>query len=190
MKSPLSRVSTSQLRILLARKVQPDSPHPFAERGFKLLSPSNIQGEAAAFRHFPNLPIISEGQRVRQLRFHVLFEKLAMPALPEHKVHIDTLPAGTPAAIAQPFAAAMGRRKRRAAFAADLASVTLPNRRSPFPAHEGIITPISLFVRQRVRAAHLIFTDRHSLGTAGAGLRHQVVCGCRAKPCSLPARKG
>jgi len=27
-------------------------------------------------------------------------EKLAMPALPEHKVHIDTLVAGTPAAIA------------------------------------------------------------------------------------------
>ena len=58
-----------------------------------------------------------------------------MPALPDHEVHIDTLPGGTAAAIAQPFAAPMGRRKRRAAFAADLARITLPNRRSPFAAH-------------------------------------------------------
>ena len=59
-----------------------------------------------------------------------------MPALPEHEVHIDTLPGGTAAAIAQPLAASMGRRKRRAAFAANLATVTLPNCRSPFAAHE------------------------------------------------------
>jgi hypothetical protein len=50
-----------------------------------------------------------------------------MPALPEHEVHIDTLPGGTVTAIAQSFAASMGRQKRRAAFAADLAVVTLPN---------------------------------------------------------------
>ena len=57
-------------------KIQPDSAHSFAERGLKLLSPSNIQCEAAAFRHFPNLLIISEGQRARQRRLHVIFEKL------------------------------------------------------------------------------------------------------------------
>jgi len=112
---------------LLWRKIQPDSAHAFAECGFKLLSPSNIQCTATAFRHFPNLLIISKGQRARQWRLHVIFEKLAMPALPEHEVHIDTLRGGAIAAITQPFAASMGRRKRRAAFAADLASVTLPN---------------------------------------------------------------
>src|SRR6516165_4043399 len=135
--SSLTSVLAPQLRILLWRKIQPDSAHSFAERGFKLLSPSNIQGEATAFRHFPNLLITSEGQRARQRRLHVIFEKLAMPALPEHEVHKDTLPGGTAAAIAQPFAAPMGRRKRRTAFAADLAGVTLTNRRSPFAAHEG-----------------------------------------------------
>ena len=62
---PLSRVSTPQLRILLWRKIQPDSPYPFSERGLKLLSPSNIQCAATAFCHFPNLLIISEGQRAK-----------------------------------------------------------------------------------------------------------------------------
>src|SRR5215469_7201950 len=109
-KSPLSRVSTPQLRILLWRKIQPDSAHSFAERGFKLLSPSNIQCKASTFRHFPNLLIISEGQGARQRCLHVIFEKLAMPALPEHEVHIDTLRGGAPAAITQPFAASMGKR--------------------------------------------------------------------------------
>src|SRR5215469_1851009 len=135
--SSLTSVLAPQLRILLWRKIQPDSAHSCAERGLKLLSASNIQGEATAFRHFPNLLIISEGQRARQRRLHVVFEKLAMPDLPEHEVHVDTLPSGTAAAIAQPFAASMGRRNQRAAFAADLATVTLPNRRSPFAAHEG-----------------------------------------------------
>jgi hypothetical protein len=112
---------------LLWRKIQPDAAHPFSERGYKLLSPSNIQCAATAFRHFPNLLIISEGQRARQPRLHVIFEKLAMPPLPEHKVHKDTLRGGTAATIAQPFAASMGRRKRSAAFTANLAGVTLPN---------------------------------------------------------------
>jgi len=53
---------------LLWRKVQPDSAHSFAERGLKLLSPSNIQCEAAAFRYFPNLLIISKGQRAQHGR--------------------------------------------------------------------------------------------------------------------------
>src|SRR5215472_15166796 len=101
--SPLTSVLAPQLRILLWRQIQPDSPYPFAERGFKLLSPSNIQGEATAFRHFPNLLIISEGQRARQRRLHVIFEKLAMPALPEHEVHIDMLPGGATAAVTQAF---------------------------------------------------------------------------------------
>jgi hypothetical protein len=86
---------------LVWRKIQPDSSYPFAERGFKLLSPRNIQGAAAAFRHFPNLPIISKGQRARQQRFHVLFEKLAMPAFPEPEVQMDALPVQTAVAITQ-----------------------------------------------------------------------------------------
>jgi hypothetical protein len=109
---------------LLWRKIQPDSAHSFAERGFKLLSPSNIQCEAAAFRHFPNLPIIGESQLTRQGRLHVLLKELAKPTLPKHEVHIDALPADTTAAITQPFPASMGSWKRRAALAADLASVT------------------------------------------------------------------
>ena len=87
----LTSVLAPQLRILLRRKIQPDSPSTFAERAFDFPAPSNIQWEAAAFRHFPNLLIISEGQRARQRRLHVIFEKLAMPALPNHEVHIDTL---------------------------------------------------------------------------------------------------
>jgi hypothetical protein len=48
----------------------------------------------------------------------VLLKELTIPALPE--VHVGTLSACTTAAITQPFAAPW---KRRAALAADLASV-------------------------------------------------------------------
>ena len=106
--SSLTSVLAPELRILRWRKIQPDSARSFAEHGFKLLSPSNIQGEAAAFRHFPDLLTISEGQCARQRRLHVIFAKLAMPALPQHKVHKDTLPGGTAAAIAQPLARRWG----------------------------------------------------------------------------------
>ena len=57
------------------RKIQPDSAHPFAESSSDLLAPSDMQGEAAAFRYFPNLPIISESHRSRQRHLHVLFEE-------------------------------------------------------------------------------------------------------------------
>src|SRR5215469_6664932 len=107
--SSLTSVLAPQLRILLGRKIQPDSAHSFAERGLKLLSPSNIQRAATAFRHFPNLLIISEGQRARQRRLHVIFEKLAMPALPDHEVHIDTLPGGATAAVTQAFTTVVWR---------------------------------------------------------------------------------
>jgi hypothetical protein len=66
--------SGPQLRVLLWRKIQPDSAHAFAERLLNLLPTSDIRGEAAAFRYLPNLPISSEGQRSRQRRLHVIFE--------------------------------------------------------------------------------------------------------------------
>jgi len=94
------------------------------------LAPGNIQCEAAAFRDFSNLPIIGESQRARQRRLHVIFEKLPIPTLPEHELHVDTLPACTTAALTQPFAASMGRWKRRAALAADLASIVSQAARS------------------------------------------------------------
>jgi hypothetical protein len=53
---------------------------------FDLLAARNVHCKVATFRDFPNLMIISEGQPARQLRLHVIFEKLAMPALPEHEV--------------------------------------------------------------------------------------------------------
>jgi hypothetical protein len=53
--------------------------------------------------------------------------ELAIPTLPEHELHVNALPARTTAAITQPFAAPMWRWKERAALAADLAGVTLPD---------------------------------------------------------------
>jgi hypothetical protein len=43
----------------------------------------------------------------------------------------------------------MRRRKRSLAFAANLARVSLPNRRRPLTAHCGIIARYSLFIRFR-----------------------------------------
>jgi hypothetical protein len=42
-------------------------------------------------------------------------------------VHVDALLASAAAAVAQPLAPAMGRRKRSLALAANLASISLPD---------------------------------------------------------------
>src|SRR5271167_398210 len=80
-----------QFRVLLWRKLQPNSTDAFPDCFLKFLSTGNVQREAATLCHLEHLVFIGNRDLTRERRFEVLFKELAEPALPKHEVHVDAL---------------------------------------------------------------------------------------------------
>jgi hypothetical protein len=80
-----------QSRVLFWRKLQKNSASAVLDRVFQHLSGFGCLHSLTSPGHLPDLVWVSEDQLPGQRRFQVGFQELNLPAMAEHKRHIDAM---------------------------------------------------------------------------------------------------
>ena len=124
--SRLLRRGMPQFRVLFRRKLQPDASPFFPDSIFDLLAPGNVESEATPFHQLEQLALVGKYHRTRETCLPVFLHKLAKPTLSKAELQEYSFRAHTCAALAEPLASSMRKRKRGLALAANFSRISLP----------------------------------------------------------------
>jgi hypothetical protein len=122
--SPIACVGQPQSLVLLFSKLKPYAAAANFESVIDYLTRFEIEFASPTLRCLEQLLRVVEYDSSRQGRLQIFLKKLAMPSLPKHEAHVDTVTATVGASL---LTGSVRRRQRASTDSTDLPSQPLPN---------------------------------------------------------------